>query len=307
MNCCGGKLGNTGLNGEEIIFGTTTNFILMPIYGSDGTKNFIDLAPSSGTVGANVVASISAVNPLDRLYPLPFSENVARPKAEAIKENAPSGNMYKIQDGIRSNTMEFWGKNSSFRFASELTGFGCKEMGYYTVDNCGLLEGYIDPSFPNRLYPLPMMEDSFDKMVTYGTDTTVQKLMLTFNLERNFNEDNLYYITPADLGYPAYNLKGLIPVVMSLVGSPTTTSVTVRLVKPTGKAIETNGLVGLLSANFAIDDDGTPVTITAVTESTTVSGQYVIGYSAVTGTQPFILTATVAGYAINTLTYTDPA
>ena len=109
QNCsCGGRLGATGVDNCVILFGTTHNFILVPTYKADGTRNFIDI--SSATLGADIQAMVS-INTvmLERLYPLPFAENITRAKTERVLETAPSGNIYNVQDGLRQNHMEFFG------------------------------------------------------------------------------------------------------------------------------------------------------------------------------------------------------
>jgi hypothetical protein len=152
---CGGRLGATGQGNCVIQFYTTHNFILMPTYKEDGTKNFIDIS-NPATVGATILTLTSATTPmLERLYPLPFAENITREKTERVTETPPSGNVYNVQDGLRQNVMEFFGQNASFSFARELNEFGCTKMSYFTVDINGTLEGYVDENDPTKFYPMP--------------------------------------------------------------------------------------------------------------------------------------------------------
>ena len=302
---CGGRLGATGIDNCVIQFLTTSNFILMPLTKADGTKNFIDL--SSATLGADILALTSVATAQDeRIYPLPYSENVTREKAERLTESAPSGNIYNIQDGLRSNHMEFWGKNASFRFLSELEKFGCTDLGFFSVDINGTLEGFVDDNEPTKFYPIPVMPNSYYAMYQYATDTTIQKLMLDFNVQRNFDESQIYYLTAADLGYPATYLKGLIPASIA-VSNITTTGVTATVSKNGMSALTKKPLTGLILADFTLFDNtgAAAVTITGVTEG--ADGVYAITYAAVTGANEFTLSASATGYDIADVDYSDPA
>ena len=306
QNCsCGGRLGNTGIDNCVIEFKTTNNFILVSTYKADSTKNFIDLTTPS-TIGADVLAlTQSTTDPLERLYPLPFAENITREKSDRTTDTAPSGNIYNVQDGLRQNHMEFYGQNASFSFARELDRFGCTQLSYYAVDVAGTLEGYVDEDEPTKFYPVPMMNNSFYQMYAYATDTTIQKLMLDFNMKRNFDETQMYYLTASDLGYPATDLVGLIPCTMT-ASAITTTGVTLTVLRPSQSAVATRPLTGLLAGDFSVvQSDGTPVTILTSTES--ASGVYDITYGDVIGTDTYTASAVKVGFAIADVDYTDPA
>jgi hypothetical protein len=307
-NCsCGGRLGATGVDNCVILFGTTHNYILVPTFKTDGSRNFIDL--SSATLTADIQAMVSINTPmLERLYPIPFAENITREKTERILETAPSGNIYNVQDGLRQNMMELYGDNGTIRGLAELEKFGCTQMSYYTVDINGTLEGILEEDGATEFYPMPIMANSYHAQFTYATDTTINKVMLSFNLQRNFDETTIYYLTKADLGFDATQLQGLIPAFMT-VSDITTTGVTAKVLKRNGSALTERPITGLLLADFDLYDltGEASVTITGVTESTEFPGTYVITYSAVTGANSFELSATVEGFDIESEVYADPA
>jgi hypothetical protein len=303
---CGGRLGATGQGNCVIQFYTTHNYILMPTYKEDGTKNFIDIS-NPATVGATILTLTGASTPmLERLYPLPFAENVTREKTERVTETPPSGNVYNVQDGLRQNVMEFFGQNASFSFARELNEFGCTKMSYFSVDINGTLEGYVDDSDPTKFYPLPMMQNTFYQMYMYATDTSIQKLQLSFNLQRNFDETQIYYITANDLGYPATDLVGLIPASIA-VSNITTTGATFTVTENGMNALSQKPIEGLLNADFDVinQTDGSTVVLTGLTEGN--PGVYAATYVAIVGTHTFEVTANAPGYDGATTTYTDPA
>ncbi len=305
---CGGRLGNTGIDNCVIEFFTTNNFILMPTYKADGTKNYIDISDPS-TVGAAVLAATQVTTTaLERLYPLPFAENVTREKSDRTTETPASGNIYNVQDGLRQNHMEFFGQNAHFRFLGELNRFGCTQLSYYAVDVNGTLEGYVDEDEPTKFYPIPMMKNSFYAMYQYATDTTIQKLMLDFNQKRNFDESQIYYLTSSDLGYPATDLVGLIPCVITVDNtSITTTGVTVAVNRPTQSAVTNKPLVGLVAGDFTITDQTNVANVPVLSCTETSDGVYDLTYAAVSGAATFEVAAVKAGFDILSDTYADPS
>ena len=303
---CGGRLGATGIGNCVIQFYTTHNYILMPLYNGAGEKNFIDISDPL-TLGTTLQTLTSITTPmLERLYPLPFAEEINREKTETTFETPASGNMYKAQEGLRQNTMTFFAQNASFAFSRELSEFGCTKMGYFSVDVNGTLEGYVDDNDPTKFYPLPMMQGSFDQMYMYATDTTVQKLQLKFNLQRSFNENNIYYVTANDIGYPATDLVGLVPASIS-VSAITSTGATFTVTENGNNAINQKPIEGLVLADFDLinETDGSTVALTAITEG--APGVYAGTYTAIVGAHTFEVTATAPGYDVAPEEYADPA
>ena len=152
-----------------------------------------------------------------------------------------------------------------------------------------------------------MSNSTWNAILTYATDTTVQKLMVSFDQSQYFNDGSIYYLTPNDLGYSATELKGLVSATAT-VGTITTTGAVVTIKKGSTDAVSTGvPIVGLLQTNFALYNKttSTAVTITAVNE--TSAGVYAISYVAITGANSFRLTATAIGYDIPVVVYADPA
>lgn len=306
-NCtCGGRLGNTGIDNCVIEFRATNNYIIVPTYNEDGVKNFIDISDPS-TLGAMVLAKTQATtNVLSRLYPLPNVDEVNREKSERVTQTPASGNIYKVKDGIRVNEMEFFGQNASFNFMKELSYFGCTTLSYYAVDIAGTMEGYLSDDEPTKFYPLPMMKNSFDTMYKYATFTTIQSLMLYFNLSQNFDETQIYYLTEADLGYPAYELAGLIPITFA-VSDITATGATFTLRRPTQSAVAVKPFIGLVAADFTVTDTTNDADVPVLTAPEIAPGVYAATWADVAGANDFEATAEKAGFAIDTTEFSDPS
>lgn len=304
---CGVSYGETGLDGCPVIGKTPHNVIIVPRYAEDGTLNKINT--NSATLGADIQALCQFTTPAqERLYPLPFGENFVITKSDTVYETGPSGNKYKIKEGIRTIAFELWDKSASVRMLAELKKFGCSQLAYYIVDIEGKLEGYKNNVSDADFYPYPMETSTYNAILMYATDSAVQKIMLSFDQTQYFNDGKIYYLTPSDLGYSATELKGLVPI-NSVVSNITTTGVEVALSKPAYSAIFANAtpLTGLLLAQFSLYDvtGGAPVAITGVTEGP--DGTYTLTYSAVAGQNDFELTIAANGYAIPVISYVDPA
>lgn len=304
---CGISYGETGLDGCPVVGRTPHNVIIVPRYAEDGSLNKIDT--SSPTLGADIQALTQFSTPAqERLYPLPFGENFTITKSETIYETGPSGNKYKIKEGIRSIAFELWDKASSVRMLAELKKFGCSQLSYYIVDIEGKLEGYKDSVDDNDFYPYPMETSTYNTILMYATDSAVQKIMLSFDQTQYFNDGKIYYLLPSDLGYSATELKGLVPI-NSVVSNITTTGVDVTLTKPAYSAIFANAtpLSGLILAQFSLFDvtNASPVAITGLTEAP--DGTYSLTYVAVAGTNDFELSIAANSYAIPVISYVDPA
>lgn len=304
--CAGTSYGNTGVDGCATIGKTPYNIIAMPKYASTGLENVIDL--TSVTLGQDVKDLCNATTvPQSRLYPLPFAENFQITKSETIYETGPSGNKYKIKDGIRSYAFELVDKNASVRMLEQLQKFGCSEMVYFVVDIEGKIEGWKSSEASTDLHGFPMSNSTWNAILSYATDTTVQKLMISFDQSQYFNDGSIYYLTPNDLGYSATELKGLVSATAT-ASNITTTGVKITVKKGSTDAVSGGSpIVGLLVANFTLTNltTNTPVVITSVVESP--NGTYALSYTAVTGTHNFKVETSAIGYDVASVTYVDPA
>jgi hypothetical protein len=304
--CAGTSYGNTGVDGCATIGKTPYNIIVMPKYSASGVENVIDL--TSATIGDMIKTKCLATTPAtSRLFPLPFAENFQITKSETIYETGPSGNKYKIKDGIRSYAFELVDKNASVRLLENLKKFGCSEMVYFVVDIEGKIEGWKSSGTSTDLHGFPMSTSTWNAILSYATDTTVQKLMVSFDQSQYFNDGSIYYLTPNDLGYSATELKGLVSATAT-VGTITTTGATVTIKKGSTDAVSTGvPIVGLLVPNFTLFNVTTNTAVTITSISSPVLGNYELSYTAIAGANNFKLTVNAIGYDIPAVNYADPA
>ena len=303
--CAGTSYGNMGPENCPIIGKTPHNVILMFRYAEDGTLNKFDL--TSPTVGADIQAAILPITVAqNRLFPMPYAETFNITKAETTYDTKPSGNKYRVKEGVRSFSMELTDKNASHRMLEQVKKFGCTALSYFVVDIEGKMEGYKTSEESTDFYPIPMSQSTFDAILNYATDTTVPTIMVSFDQTQYFNDGKLYYLTPTDLGYSATELMGLKSG-MAAASAITTTSVTLTVTKPSGSALVKSYIVSLVSANFAIYNVTGAAAVPVLTVTETSDGVYVVTYAAVAGANDFTATITATGYDIPVVEYADPA
>ena len=302
--CAGTSYGNMGPENCPVIGATPHNIIVVNRYDSNGDLNKIDL--TSGTVGTDIQTMILSATPWEeRLYPFPFAESFNITKTDPVYDTKPSGNKYLIKQGIRSFEMELTDKNASTRMLEQAMKFGCSALSYFIVDIEGKIEGYKTSEDSTNFYPIPMSQSTFNAMLSYATDTTVQTIKTTFDQSQYFNDGSLYYLTASNLGYSATDLVGLKSATQ-VATTPTTTSVTLTVKKPAGSALTPSYLVGLLAANFAVYNVTDSAAVPVLTCTETSDGVYVVTYAAVVGAKTFSSTITASGYDIPVITYADP-
>lgn len=212
---CNAGLGNTGRPGCVPIQSVTSKLIMVPLTANDGTLNGIDLSAPLPTWN-------SLVNEPDaskRWFPLPAFENVELPKAESQFEEANSGRMAFLREGKRSFTGELWGEDSTPTLLGKMKAGRCVGFGVYVVDVQGNL---IGSKVGGYLYPIPVDNQSWNPTFMFATDSTVQKIMLTFDFDRLFDDSTMYMITATEAGIDFNTLTGLIDVnlVEVLPGNP---------------------------------------------------------------------------------------
>ncbi len=238
---CNAGLGNTGRPGCVPIQSVTSKLIMVPLNANDGSLNGIDLSAPLPTWN-------SLVNEPDaskRWFPLPAFENVELPKAESQFEEANSGRMAFLREGKRSFTGELWGEDSTPTLLGKMKAGRCVNFGVYVVDVTGNL---IGSKVGGYLYPIPVDNQSWNPTFMFATDSTVQKIMLTFDFDRLFDDSTMYMITATEANLDFNTLTGLIDVNLAVASQVTTVSVTLDATFDYGTALNPillQGVTGL--------------------------------------------------------------
>ena len=274
-NCASG-LSNTGRPNCVPLQSVTSKLIMVPLFGADGTANFIDLTSPLPT-WADLINEVDATK---RWFPLPNFENVELPKADSQFEEANSGRMVFLRQGKRSFAGELWAEDSTPTLLGKLQNNRCVDFGVYIVDVNGNLVG---SKHDGGLYPIPVDNPSFNPTFTFATDSTTQKIMLGFDFDRLFDESTMYMITPTEAGVNFNDLNGLVDV--NLINEViVATTITFDAVLDYGTALNPIKFSGAVSADFLLYNNDTiaSVTVSAV-ENLPLEGNYTLTYIAQTG------------------------
>jgi hypothetical protein len=288
---CNVGLSDTGRPGCVPLFSVTNNLIQVPLFDNDGNPNCIDLnapVPVWSTL-------INNPDPSQRWFPIPTFENVELAKADSQFEEANSGRMAFLRQGKRSFVGELWADDSTPTFLGKLEKGRCVDFGVYIVDvNGNLIGSEVD----GCLYPIPVDNASWDPKFMFATDSTVQKIMLGFDFDRNFEESTMYMITTDEAGISFDTLKGLIDVNLTFVTTPGAVALDVIAAFDYGTAYNKIKYTGAgLVADWTLFNITTnlPVVIDSVTEGP--DGQYNIAYSVgVTSGDEIRLTVSKTGF-----------
>lgn len=242
--------------------------VIVPRFKANGNRNTIDL--TSATLGADIKGLIAASNAiLDRVYPFPRAENVTFERTETVYETAPSTRKYKIPNvgGVRTMKFETWGKEAIHSILRELKKIGCSDVDFFLVDVSGSLWGILDNPSDTALRGYEMATETFDAFKEYATDSTTQKIMISWDLDNSECEENSYGVSSEALGYSATTLKPLSPAYTKLVELDST-HVQFSVLEADGT---TGGspIVGLIAsgASFSVTSDTGVVAQISVTET----------------------------------------
>lgn len=275
---CNNTLSNTGVPGCQPLASVAERLILVPMRDGSNTRNGIDL--SSIPDNAGILALINASDSTQRYYPLPEMENVTNERAEPITEEAPSGTVAKIRNGVKSFSGEIWFQGSVL--AGFIDAFGCSTMGAYVVDTDGKLIG--DKSVSGFLYPIEIKMPTWDVRTIDTTDTTVAKVSVNFQWADRVSDQDLGFLTGSDFGsdvdWLAYN--GLIDLFGGTPSTISTTGFTMPITTAFGSVANPVVQGGLSFGDFELYNEtsaGT-VAITSVTENPT--GTYAFVFPAQT-------------------------
>jgi hypothetical protein len=265
---CNAGLGNTGRPGCVPIQSVTSKLIMVPLTANDGTLNGIDLSAPLPTWNS----LINETDASKRWFPLPAFENVELPKAESQFEEANSGRMAFLREGKRSFTGELWGEDSTPTLLGKMKAGRCVNFGVYVVDVTGNL---IGSKVGGYLYPIPVDNQSWNPTFMFATDSTVQKIMLTFDFDRLFDDSTMYMITATEAGVDFNTLVGLIDVNLVQVLPAVAGQITVKATFDYGTALNPillQGVTGLTDWSFFDVTNqvafGNPSAVSEVTQGT---------------------------------------
>jgi hypothetical protein len=300
--CANPAFGRMGRDNCPIEMRVVAFPIFFPRFKADGTRNTINLA--SVTLGSDVQALIAASTAtLERLYPFPRVEEPTWSRTETGYETASSTQKYKVfgLGGVYTFSFQTWGKDASFQQMREALNFGCSDLDMLLATVDGNLWGVKDSRTDTVLRGYELNTETFDSYVEFANATTVAKGMFSVDLDNVETVENSYAILADEMidtgGVKSTSLSPLIGAYQT--GSAVTNTTCQSIVfTGGGSAGDATDVVGLLVADFTVENTDVPAGDTAVSLVESPDGTYVITTSAMTATENYKITCTKAGYDI---------
>jgi hypothetical protein len=145
------------------------------------------------------------------------------------------------------------------------------------------------------LYPIPVDNPSFNPTFVFATDATTQKIMVTFDFDRLFDESTMYMITPLEAGVNFNDLTGLIDVMFVLDSALTATQVGYALTLEYGTALNPIQFIGAVAGDFQLVNE-TTMSGVAITVLEGPAGIYLFTFVAQTAGDEMILSVAKDGF-----------
>lgn len=297
MKSCVNSLANTGIACTPLM-GVANNVIIVPLYGSNGELNNIDVTAIAAG-GTNFWTDlINAPDKEDRWYPVPAMKSIEDVKGDPIYEDFPDLTKVFITQGVRSFKGLIVGDISSPQLLGKLNAFRNTQLGVYVVTKTKQLVGKQIDGVKSKLYPISIESSTLNATFVKTQDKSSQKIMLSFDFGILEDDKDLRLLELSELGYDLTTLDGLIDVIVEY-SNKTATGVTITLTTAFGTMLSPVVVEGLLQAAFSLYDvtDASLITISTFTES--APGVYDITYASA-GTDVIQPTITEDGYDFST-------
>jgi len=203
---CDITLSNTGTPSCVPIMGVGVKPVLVPLVADDGTENVLTISSYTGTQ----VEWDTRTENLDRskrYYPLPEFKNVEDIKGDTIFESFNDTSNLFVQEGTRTYTGIL--PNQAPTLLDNLKAIKCTKFGMFIIDDQGNLIGNIS-SDGLSLKPIPVDNNTWNPILIKSTDTTVQKIQLSFEFSRLTKDEDLRMIKSSGSEIALLGLEGLV-------------------------------------------------------------------------------------------------
>jgi len=286
---CGTGLGNTGTpSGCYVPMTIPKGIFMVQTYDSTGAKNKI--LASEEVDDAYILDKINETDTSKRWYPIQSILNFASERADPITETFPNGEQAFIKDGVKPVTFEVLKGGAVLK--SKIDKARCVSTSFFLL-NEGRIYGMDLTDEGLELHPIRISANSLSTKLIQATDTTVEKLQVSFQYDQREYDGNLRYIeTEQDADLLSY--IGLLDI-KSAITNKTTTGFKAKLYNEYGSLNEPLVDKGLVAADFALYNvtDSAAVVITSATESP--DGTYTFVFTAQTSGDTLRLTPTSQG------------
>lgn len=293
---CDYSLQNTGLPNCNYVLKYAIAAMLVPMRDSAGTANKI---ASGATVNdAYILGKFNDTDKTQRFYYLKNlkNANIGTP-AEPVYQTFDDNSKVKIDNGITSASFIF--AASSPTFLSKMQSFECEQMGIYFIDKEGYIIGIASG---NDLLPIEIAQNSMNSQPTYGTPTTTYQITTSFDWAQSVDHGDVR-AWENTVNWSSSTIASLLDVSGLVSGGVAQTTFTVDLFYDYGSLNNKLPAEGLVIGDFSLynETDAASITLTTVTESTTVPGRYVFVYPSQTVADVLTLSGSKQGFDFTNL------
>lgn len=263
---CSAVLSNTGTSSCPSIMKVAQKLIIVPTYDSTGARNKI----ATGTLitPTIVTALINQTDKSKRWYPTDLIKNTGGERPEPIYDTDAAGGKSFVMEATRNFTAEIWNQGPEYK--KQLDAARCTDFSVFIVDKNGSLIG-MEPATPDGyLYPIRADKASWSVRWQMATDTTVQKLLISYDWLSTEDDAQVRMIAAGDMTADLLSSRGLLDI-SAEYSSISTTGVTITLTERFGSAANRNKLTGLLITDFFDAAGGTHSKLYNVTDAAAVS------------------------------------
>lgn len=273
---CDITLSNTGTPSCVPIMGVGVKPILVPLIADDGTENVITIASYTGTQ-VEWDARTENTDRSKRYYPLPEFKNVEDVKGDTIFESFNDTSNLFVQEGTRTYTGIL--PNQAPTLLDNLKAIKCTKFGMFIIDDQGNLIGNIS-SDGLSLKPVPVDNNTWNPILIKSTDTTVQKIQLSFEFSRLTKDEDLRIIKAADSEISLLGLDGLVDLGASFA-TITATGAFATVSYDRGEAAKV-AFTGVVFGEWTLFNADTQLAVTVTSAAETPAGTYELVYVAQT-------------------------
>jgi len=252
---------------------------------------------------AGVINSISSTDTLDQTYfdgkfnntdlsqrwfLTPTINNVVGERAESVKQDI-DGIQFNVRQGVRTYDGTFYGGVAAPEYEEALESMACQTVGFFIIDVAGNIIG-MENAITGDLDPILIQRNTLDVMYKFPTASEVQSIRIMFNYEENERDSNLAFIGADNIAVEMLSQESMATVTIEVQAGATVTGATIDMAFLYGEVFDKLAYQGAVIGDFTLlDNTGSSVAITSVTESSTVEGEYAIVYPDQTGNTPLTL------------------
>lgn len=278
------------------VFSNIVKPIFVPLRDANGDPTAYNLNDFNfSTIEADFIKQ----DPADRLFSFPILENFVWSQADSLTEETSSGSKFFLREGVVSVMGELFKKDATPTMKGKIAGIRCAEWGVFFVTNNNEVIGASKSVATNLItkfeedyfIPIPISSESVNGIFSPTQDASSQKIMFSFDLDRNFDTSTLYMIEGdkmMEAGVPApFNFLDTPTIVdckLDIVNTPATTGFEIAIsddYRQGFRPFGVNGnITGLLVSDFKITDISTGLVVPLITVVESPIGVYTTTHAA---------------------------